>query len=128
MTAAEPVRRRPAPVTYVALLAVAAGGYHLVTGILRVAEGGSTSQITEGVLGIALGLAAAVIAAGALRMRQWAWVAFMTWGVVGLTNELLRHFFYENVNYRAMALETLAVLALTPLEVQVAFGIRRERT
>ena len=125
MTAAAPVRRRPAPVTYIGLLALAAGGYHLVVGVLRVAEGGGASELAEGATGIALGVAAVVIATGALRMRRWAWAAFMTWGVVGLTNELLRHFFYEDVNYVAMALETLAVLTLTSLEVQVAFGIRR---
>ena len=77
-----------------------------------------------GVLALALGALAVVIARGALRMRSWAWSAFMTWAVVGLTHQLLRHFFYDDPNYVAMALDTIAVLALTPLEIQVAFGVR----
>ena len=127
MSAAGSVRRRPAPVTYVGLLAGAVGTYNLVHGVLQVVEGGSTSRVTEGVTELVLGVAAMVIAAGALRMRRWAWVAFMTWGVVGLTNQLLRHFFYADVDYLTMALQTVVVLTLTPLEVQVAFGIRRPR-
>jgi hypothetical protein len=71
---------------------------------------------------------ALAIGVGALRMRRWAWAAFMTWAVVGLTHQLLRHFFYNDPDYLAMALNTVAVLALTPLDVQIAFGVRRRRT
>jgi hypothetical protein len=127
VSSAGPPRRRPVPVTYVGALGLVAGVYHIVSGVLIVVDGGSTSKIAEGALDIALGLAVLVIAFGALRIRRWAWAAFMTWAVVGLTHQLLRHFFYEDVNYVSMALEAVSVLALTPLDVQVAFGLRPTR-
>jgi hypothetical protein len=123
-TAPKPRVRRPPAVTFVGALALALGAYHVVAGVAVVVDGGTASQLSEGALDIALGAFAVVIARGALRMRSWAWAAFMTWAVVGLTHQLLRHFFYHDPNYVAMALDTIAVLALTPLEIQVAFGVR----
>ena len=48
----------------------------------------------------------------------------MTWAVIGLTNQILRALFFENPDYLDMAINTFAVLALSPLEVQIAFGVR----
>ena len=48
----------------------------------------------------------------------------MTWAAVGLTLQILRHFFYDNPSYAAMAISTFMVFALTPFDVQVAFGVR----
>ena len=48
----------------------------------------------------------------------------MTWAVIGLTHQLLRHFFYGDASYPMLAVDTLVVLALTPLDIQVAFGVR----
>jgi hypothetical protein len=90
-------------------------------------NGGDASRISEGAFDLALGVFALAIGRGALRMTPWAWAAFMTWAVIGLTHQLLRHFFYTDANYLSMALETVAVLALTPLDVQVAFGVRHPR-
>jgi hypothetical protein len=63
----------------------------------------------------------------ALRMRQCSWVALMSWALVGLVHQLLRRFFYDNPDYLAMALDTVVVLVLTPLDVQIAFGARPPR-
>jgi hypothetical protein len=60
-------------------------------------------------------------------MRRWAWVAFMTWALVGLVHQLLRYFFYDHPDSVAMALDAFAVLVLTPLDVQIAFGVRPSR-
>ena len=73
------------------------------------------------------GLLAIAIAVEALRMRRWAWVAFMAWALLGLVHQLLRHFFYDSADYLAMALDAVAVLVLTPLDVQIAFGVRPPR-
>ena len=51
----------------------------------------------------------------------------MTLALVGLTNQLIRKFFYDHTNYLALGLVTLAVLALTPLDVQIAFRVRPPR-
>ena len=47
--------------------------------------------------------------------------------VIGLTHQILRYLFFEDTNYVDMAINTFAVLALSPLEVQVAFGLRHTR-
>ena len=87
----------------------------------------SSSRVAEGALDLALGVLAIAIALAALRMRRWAWVAFMTWALLGLVHQLLRHFFYDDPDYVAMALDVLVVLVLTPLDVQIAFGVRPPR-
>lgn len=119
--------RRPVAVTFVALLGLGVGGYHVAHGVQVIVDGERSSKLAEGVLDLALGLLAIAIAVAALRMRRWAWVAFMAWGLLGLIHQLLRHFFYDNADYLAMALDTLAVLVLTPLDVQIAFGVRTPR-
>jgi hypothetical protein len=109
-------------------LAFAAGLYHLVGGAITVADGGSASRLAEGVFDLAFGVLALLIGRGVLRMAPWAWTALMTWAAVGLTHELLRHFFYGDESYGVLAVDTVVVLALTPLDVQVAFGVRRRPT
>jgi hypothetical protein len=51
----------------------------------------------------------------------------MTWAVIGLTHQLFRHFFFDDANYVGMALNALAVFVLTPLDTQIAFGVRPPR-
>ena len=127
--APEPSReaRRPVAVTFVALLAMVVGTYHVAHAVAVLVGGGDSSKLAEAAADLALGVLAIAIGVAALRMRSWAWVAFMTWALVGLTHQLLRHFFYDNPDYVAMALDTVAVLVLTPLDVQIAFGVRPPR-
>ena len=119
--------KRPVAVTFVGLLALIVGGYHVAHGIAVLVDGGDSSRLSEGAFDLLLGALAIAIGFAALRMRRWAWVAFMTWALVGLVHQLLRHFFYDHPDYLAMALDTVAVLFLTPLDVQIAFGIRPSR-
>jgi hypothetical protein len=115
--------KRPVPVTLVALLAVAVAIYSLVYGVLAV-QGGEDDRLADGIFHLALGVGALAAGAGAFRLRPWAWAAFMTWAVIGLTHQILRYFFFGDPNYVDMAANTFAVLALSPLEVQIAFGLR----
>jgi hypothetical protein len=115
-------------VTLVGFLAVSAGLYNLVAGGMAVADGGSGSRLAEGAFDLAFGLLAFAIGRGALRMAPWAWTALMTWAVIGLTQELLRHFFYGGESYGILAVDTLVVLVLTPRDIQVAFGMRSRPT
>jgi hypothetical protein len=119
--------RRPAAVLFVALLGLVVGGYHVAHAIAVLIDRESSSKVAEGALDLALGLLAIAIALAALRMRRWAWAAFMTWALLGLVHQLLRHFFYDNPDYVAMALDAFAVLVLTPIDVQIAFGVRPPR-
>jgi hypothetical protein len=119
--------KRPVAVTFVGLLALVVGASEAADGVFGVVNGGNASKLSEGAFDLTLGLVAIAIGIGALRMRRWAWAAFMTWAVVGLTHQLLRHFFYDDPNYLAMALDTVAVMALTSLDVQVAVGVRHPR-
>jgi hypothetical protein len=43
---------------------------------------------------------------------------------IGLTDELIRHFFYRDVNYALMAIDAVVVFVLTPRDMQVAFEVR----
>ena len=122
-----PVAKRPIAVTLVGLLMFAVGAYNLVDGVVVLVNGGDNSVLAGGAVEIVLGLLAIGIGTGALRMRRWAWAAFMTLAVVGLTHQLLRNFFYDHPNYLNLALTSLAVFALTPLDVQIAFGVRPPR-
>ena len=106
------------------MVALAAGALNLSEGVVSVLNGGDASKLAEGAIDMALGLFALAIARGAFRMATWAWAAIMTWAVIGLTDQLLRHFFYGNPNYPVMAIDAFAVLALTPREMQIAFGVR----
>jgi hypothetical protein len=119
-----PGRKRPIAVTLVGFLALAVGLYFLVEGAFRVSHESGANRIGAGAFDIVLGVFALAIGRGALRSARWAWAALMTWAVIGLTNELLRHFFYGDESYVSLALDAAIVLALTPLDIQVAFGVR----
>jgi hypothetical protein len=118
---------RPGAALVVAALACAVGIYFVVSGTLALWDADDRGQITTGVLDVVFGVALVVVAFGAFRVKRWAWVAFMTWAVVGLTTQLLRHFFFDDVNYVGMALNVISVLALTPLDTQIAFAVRPPR-
>ena len=117
--------KRPVAVTIVGLLALAASVYYAVGGTLTLWDGIDRDSLEDGVPLLVLALAAFSIGIGTLLMRRWAWAALMTWAAIGLTLEILRHFFFDNdANYAAMAISTFMVFALTPFDVQVAFGVR----
>ena len=115
--------KRPVSVTLVALLAAGVAVYSVTYGVLDV-RSGDDDRLAHGVFRLVLGLGALVAGVGAFRLRPWAWAAFMTWAVIGLTHQVLRYLFLGDPNYVDMAINTFAVLALSPLEVQVAFGLR----
>jgi hypothetical protein len=110
-------------VTLVAVLAVGVGVYFVVYGVLAV-RSGEADRLADGIIHLALGCGALIAGAGAFRLHAWAWAAFMTWAVIGLTHQILRQLFFGDPNYADMAINTFAVLALSPLEVQIAFGLR----
>jgi len=110
-------------VTFVAVLAVGYAVYSLVYGILAV-QSGDEDRLADGILHLVLAPGALTAGVGAFWLRPWAWALFMTWAVIGLTNQILRSLFFEDPDYLDMAINTFAVLALSPLEVQIAFGVR----
>jgi len=110
-------------VTFVAVLAVGYAVYSLVYGVLAV-QSGDEDRLADGILHLVLAPGALTAGVGAFWLRPWAWALFMTWAVIGLTNQILRSLFFEDPDYLDMAINTFAVLALSPLEVQIAFGVR----
>jgi hypothetical protein len=128
-TAAVPAarERRPVAVTLVAVLTLIVGAYGIGHGILVLVRGGSASFLAEGAFDLVLSAFGVAIGVAALRMRRWSWVALMSWALVGLVHQLLRRFFYDNPDYLSMALDTVVVLVLTPLDVQIAFRARPPR-
>ena len=109
--------------TLVAVLAVGFGVYSLVYGVLAV-QSGENDRLVDGIFHLALGVGALVAGGGAFWLQPWAWATFMSWAVIALTHQILRYLFFEDPNFVDMAIGTFAVLALSPLEVQVAFGVR----
>ena len=118
--------RRPVAVTIVTVLAVIAAVYSFVDATLTLTgdDGSETGRLVDGLIHVGLGVVAIVAAYGAYEMRPWAWKIFMTWAVAGLTIQLLRHFAFGDARYARMALNTFIVFALTPRDVQVAYGMR----
>jgi hypothetical protein len=116
-------RKRPISVTLVAILALAVAVYTIAHGVLSVRRG-DPALVAEGVVYLIIGLGALVASFGAFRMRPWGWATFMTWNVIALTHQVLRYLFFDDPNYADMAINTFVVLALSPLEVQIAFGLR----
>ncbi|GEM_PF-5769371 len=106
-----------------AALAAGVGLYSLTVGVLAV-QTGQDDRLVDGIFHLAFGLGTLAAGVGAFRLRSWAWAAFMTWAVIGLTHQILRYLFLGDPNYVDMAINTFAVLAMSPLEVQVAFGLR----
>ena len=119
--------KRPVAVTFVAALIMAVGVYNVVDGVVVLVNGGDHSKLAEGAFEVAFGVFVVAVGNGALRMWRWAWAASMTLAVIGLTHQLLRHFFYDHASYVNLGLITLVVFALTPLDVQIAFGVRPPR-
>ena len=117
---------RPTAVTIVIALAVIAGVYLIVDGVLtlRDADRDNEGELFDGIWPVVQGLLSLAVAVGALRMRPWAWKLFMTLAVIGLTVQILRHFSFGDAKYGRMALNAFIVFALTPRDIQVAFGIR----
>jgi hypothetical protein len=115
--------KRPVAVTLVALLAVGVAAYSVVQGVLSVQDGGG-ERLADGIFHLAMGAGVLVAAVGAFRLRPWGWALFMTWAVIGLTREILRYLFFDDPDYLDMAVNTFIVLALSPLDVQIAFRLR----
>ncbi|HEY7179740.1 MAG TPA: hypothetical protein VH305_11235 [Gaiella sp.] len=123
--AAPPRAKRPVSVSVVLAIAIVAAAisfWHAATLLDDV--GGDRSQLAHGLAYVGFGVAALAVGIGALRMRSWAWELFMIWAVAGLTYQILRHFFFDDAFYLGLALYVVAVFALTPRDVQVAFGIK----
>ncbi len=116
---------RPVNVTVVAALALVFGLDLVVTGVLSLlGADGEQSEVVDGVVNLASAGVAFVVAIGAFGLRRWAWILFMSWAVVALTLQLVRVFFYDDAHYTRLVLGTVAVFLLTPLDTQVAFGVR----
>ena len=117
--------KRPVAVTVVGVLALAVAVYYAFEGTRALWDGVDRDRLEDGVPLLVLAAAALSIGVGTLLMRSWAWAALMTWAAVGLTLQILKHFFFaDEPNYVAMAITTFMVFALTPFDVQVAFGVR----
>jgi hypothetical protein len=126
-TSAPPEKpKRPLSVTLVAVLAVGVAVYSVVFGILDLSSG-EDDRLAYGIFHLVFAVGALAAGVGAFLLRPWAWAAFMSWAVIGLAHQVLRYLFFEDTNYVDMAINTFAVLALSPLEVQVAFGLRHTR-
>lgn len=117
---------RPVPVSIFVLLTLAAGVFLAVRGVLTLVEAdGTREDVVDGAVELGSAVLAFTVCLGALRVRRWAWVLFMSWAVVGLTLQLLRTFFFDDPVYWRLAVLTVAVFLLTPLEMQIAFGVRK---
>lgn len=117
---------RPGNVTIVAALALVFGLDLAVTGVLGLlGADGKRSEVVDALVNLGSAGVVFLVAFGAVRMRRWAWSVFMSWAVIALTLQLLRVLFYDDPHYVRLVLGTVAVLLLTPLDTQVAFGVRK---
>jgi hypothetical protein len=112
--------KRPVAVTLVAALAAAVAVYNVTQGVLALGDGDSL----EGIFHFVQGAGVLVAAVGAFRLQPWGWALFMSLAVIGLTHQILRYLFFEDTDYPDMAVNTFIVLALSPLDVQIAFRLR----
>lgn len=126
-------RARPRPViaSFIGFVAcfwgVVLGGLGVAV-VVEAERQSDEAGIATGALLVALGAVAFAIAYGAFRVRRWAWVAFMTWAAIGLATNLLRVFFFPaEPHFATLAISALTVFLLTPLDVQIAFGVRTPR-
>lgn len=110
-------------VTLVALLSLGLAVYSVAFGVIAI-RGGESDRLPDAIFHLALGGGALAAAVGSFRLAAWGWTALMTWAVVALTHQILRYLFFDDPNYADMAVSTFAVLALSPLDVQIAFGLR----
>jgi hypothetical protein len=117
---------RPVPVSIFALLAFAFAVLLTVLGVLTLIEAeGEREALVEGAVELGSAVLAFAVCVGAMRVKRWAWVVFMSWAVVGLTLQLLRVFFFDDPVHWRLAFITVAVFLLTPLDMQIAFGVRK---
>ena len=117
---------RPVPVSIFALLTLVYAVFLTVLGVLTLVEAeGEREALIEGAVELASAVLAFAVCVGAMRVKRWAWVVFMSWAVFGLTLQLLRVFFFDDPVHWRLALITVAVFLLTPLDMQIAFGVRR---
>lgn len=115
--------KRPVSVTLVAVLALGLAIYSVAYGVIAIQDG-ETDRVADGIFHVALGIGALAAAVGSFRLAAWGWSALMTWAVISLAHQLLRYLFFVDPNYADMAISAFAVLALSPLDVQIAFGLR----
>jgi hypothetical protein len=115
--------KRPVQVTLVAMLALGLAIYSVAYGVIAI-ESGESDRVADAIFHLVLGAAALVAAVGSFRLAAWGWTTLMTWAVVALTHQILRYLFFEDPNFVDMAVSSFAVLALSPLDVQIAFGLR----
>jgi hypothetical protein len=116
---------RPIAVTIVAAISLAYGIVLAVSGVQTLlGADADRGELVAGSVDLFFGAVALLIAVGSFYGRRWAWVMFMTVAVWMLTINLLRHFFFDDPRYLPLAVGTLAVFLLTPLDIQVAFGVR----
>lgn len=73
-------------VTLVAVLALGVALYRLTAGSFAL-EGGEADRRADGISHLAFGLGVLVASVGAFWLRPWGWTAFMTWAVIGLTDQ-----------------------------------------
>jgi hypothetical protein len=117
---------RPVAASVVMAVAAIAAGFSFWKGATILGDAdGDRWQLAYGVFQLGLGVLALAVGLGALGVRSWAWELFMAWAVIGLASQILRHFFFDDATYVGMALYVVAVFALTPRDVQIAFGIRK---
>jgi hypothetical protein len=117
---------RPVPVSIFALLALAYAAFLTVQGVLTLVDAeGEREALIEGAIELGSGALAFAVCFGAMRVKRWAWVVFMSWAVFGLTLQLLRTFFFDDPVHWRLAFLTVAVFLLTPLDMQIAFGVRK---
>ena len=110
-------------VTLVALLALGLAIYSVGFGVIAI-RSGEGDRLPDAIFHLVLGGGALAAAIGSFRLAPWGWTALMSWAVVALTHQILRYLFFDDPNYVDMAVSTFAVLALSPLDVQIAFGLR----
>ena len=115
--------RRPVSVTLVAVLALGLAIYSVASGVIAIQEA-EADRVADGIFHVVLGIGALAAAVGSFRLAPWGWTVLMTWAVVALTHQVLRYLFFDDPNYADMAVSAFAVLALSPLDVQIAFGLR----
>jgi hypothetical protein len=141
-------RKRPIPVTVIAVLALAEillRLYWVVRYALEIriwalgvplplwGPDGPTSAGSE------FGLAAfrliwllvgVAVLIGLLRMQRWSWITLLGWAGVSLTIGILRYFYrsptsFGGSDYAVMAVDMLLVFVLNQAEVQHLYQIRR---
>jgi len=120
-----PARTRPIAATLVVVMALVWGAVLAANGVIALGDARNGDASTwPAVSDLLFACLAVLVAVGAFRVARWGWVLFMTWAVWALTVNLLRVFVFGDPQYLPLVVATLTVFMLTPLDVQVAFGVR----